>query len=84
MEWNREQGVATPCFEKRGKLCLDSSVSSINNQPVEMVIVFAMTKDHCDTVSYAGILFCLLSRYPVRGDIQGINQVNILMSSMIW
>ena len=54
MEWNREQGVATPCFEKRGKLCLDSSVSSINNQSVEMVIVFAMTKDHCDTVSYAG------------------------------
>jgi len=24
--------VATPCFEKGGKLCLDISVSSINNQ----------------------------------------------------
>jgi len=45
MELNREQGVATPCSKKGGKLCLGRSASSSNNQFEELVKVLIMTEN---------------------------------------
>jgi len=51
MELNREQGVATPCSKKGGKLCLGRSASSSNNQFEELVKVLIMTENRTFTKS---------------------------------